>query len=57
MAVCEMIALQQRVPFRRDAIEKILQSQFNRDKELSLEFIAGLTELLGLKTQLGAVLF
>ena len=55
MAVCEMISLHQSVPFRRDAIEKVLQSQFKRDKELSLELLAGLTELLGLKTQLGAV--
>jgi HlyB family type I secretion system ABC transporter len=52
MAVCEMVALQQRVPFRRDAISKVLEDQFRRDKTLSLELLAGLCELLGLNTQL-----
>lgn len=52
MAVCEMVALQQRVPFRRDAIQKVLEDQFRRDKSLSLELLGGLCELLGLNTQL-----
>ena len=52
MAACEMVALQQRVPFRRDAISKVLEDQFRRDKTLSLELLAGLCELLGLNTQL-----
>lgn len=55
MAVCEMVALQQRVPFRRDAIAKVLEDQFRRDKSLSLELIAGLCELLGMSGQLGEV--
>lgn len=55
MAVCEMVALQQRVPFRRDAIQKVLEDQFRRDKGLSLELVAGLCELLGLNTQLAEV--
>ena len=37
MAACEMIALVNNVPFRRDAIKKILEEQFRRDKSLSLE--------------------
>ena len=52
---CEMAALQQQVPFRRDAIKKVLEDQFRRDKSLSLELLAGLTELIGLKSQLGEV--
>ncbi len=55
LAVCEMVALQQQVPFRRDAILKVLEAQFRRDKALSLELLAGLLELLGLNCQLGVV--
>ena len=55
MAVCEMVALQQRVPFRRDAIAKVLEDQFRRDKSLSLELLAGLCELLGMNSQLAEV--
>ena len=53
LAVCEMAALQQQVPFRRDALQKVLEDQFRRDKSLSLELLAGLMELMGLKSQLG----
>ncbi len=55
LAVCEMAALQQQVPFRRDAIAKVLEDQFRRDKTLSLELLAGLLELLGLNCQLADV--
>ena len=37
LAVCEIAALQQQVPFRRDAVVKVLEDQFRRDKALSLE--------------------
>jgi HlyB family type I secretion system ABC transporter len=52
LAVCEMVALQQQVPFRRDAIQKVLEDQFRRDKGLTLELMAGLCELLGMTSQL-----
>jgi len=55
MAVCEMISLHQQVPFRRDAIQKVLEDQIRRDKRLSLELIAGLCELLGMSSQLAEV--
>ena len=55
LAVCEMAALQQQVPFRRDGIQKVLEDQFRRDKTLSLELLAALNELIGLKSQLGEV--
>jgi HlyB family type I secretion system ABC transporter len=55
LAVCEMTALQQQVPFRRDGIQKVLEDQFRRDKTLSLELLAALTELIGLNSQLGEV--
>ncbi len=52
LAVCQMVALEQKVPFRQDAIQKVLEGQFRRDKGLSLELIAGLCELLGMTSQL-----
>ena len=55
LAVCEMTALQQQVPFRRDGIQKVLEDQFRRDKTLSLELLAALIELIGLNSQLGEV--
>ena len=55
LATCEMISLVQRVPFRRDSIQKILEDQLRRNKSITLELLAGLTEVLGLRTQLGTV--
>ena len=55
LAVCEMLALYLNVPFRRDTLKKVLESQFKRDKSLSLELLAGLSEILGLTTELGSV--
>ena len=55
MAVSEMMALIQKVPFRRDTIRKILKDQFRRDKSLTLELLAGISEGMGLRTQLGEV--
>ena len=55
LAVCEMACVQQQVPFRSDAISKVLEDQFRRDKTLSLELLAGLLELLGLNCQLAEV--
>ena len=52
LAICEMVALQQRVPFRRDSVQKVLEEHFRREKALSLELLAGVCELLGLNTQL-----
>ena len=43
----EMAALQLQVPFRRDVLQKVLEDQFRRDKTLSLELLAALTELIG----------
>ena len=55
LAVCEMTALHLKVPFRYDGIKKAIESHFRRDKVLSLELVAGLTEGLGLRSQLGIV--
>ncbi len=52
MAVCEMIALQQRVPFRRDNVAKIIEDQVRRNKRTSLELIGSLCQQLGLNAQL-----
>ena len=37
LAVTEMVALHHRVPFRRDLIAKVVESQFRRDKDLLLK--------------------
>ena len=55
MAVSEMMALVQKVPFRRDTVKKVLQDQFRRDKSLTLELLGGICEGMGLRTQLGEV--
>ena len=55
LAVCEMIALNQQVPYKRDNLKRILEDQFRRNKTLTLELLAGLTEVMGLRTQLGLV--
>jgi ATP-binding cassette subfamily B protein len=55
MAVLEMVALQQKVPFRRDAVQKVLEDQFRRDRGVSVELLAGLCELLGVATQLAEI--
>ena len=52
LAIAEMVALQQQVPFRRDAIAKVLEDQFRRDKTLSVEMLGGVCELMGLRSQL-----
>ena len=52
LAVCEMVSLYQQVPFRRDAIQKVLDGQFRRDKGVTLELMAGLCEILGMTSQL-----
>ena len=55
LAVTEMVALYNSVPFRRDLIAKVVESQFRRDKDLSIEMMAGLQELLGINCQLADV--
>ena len=55
LAVCEMTALHLKVPFRYDGIKKAIESHFRRDKVLSLELVAALSEGLGLSTQIGFV--
>ena len=54
MAVIEMVSLQQNVPFRRDTVKKVIESQFHRDKGASIELIAGLCEMLGMTSQLAS---
>ena len=49
LAVCEMIALNQQVPYKRDNLKRILEDQFRRNKTLTLELLAGLTEVMGLE--------
>ena len=55
LAVCEMLALYSKVPFRRDTLKKILEGQFRRDKGLSVQLLGGLCEILGFISQVGTV--
>lgn len=55
LAVCNMICLSQNTPFRKDILEKFLESQFRRNKALSLELLARLCEILGLNCQIAAI--
>ena len=55
LAVCEMLALYSKVPFRRDTLKKILEGQFRRDKALSVQLLGGLCEILGFISQVGTV--
>ena len=50
-----MTALHLKVPFRYDGVKKAVESHFRRDKVLSLELVAALSEGLGLGTQIGFV--
>ena len=52
MAVCEMIAISYDLPFKRDMVRKLFEEQFRRDKELSLDLLAGVCEVMGLNSQL-----
>ncbi|WP_037987871.1 ABC transporter transmembrane domain-containing protein [Synechococcus sp. BL107] len=55
LAISEMVALQQEVPFRRDSISKLVEGHFRRNKPLTLELMASLQEVLGLNCQLANV--
>lgn len=52
LAVTQMVALFEKVPFRRDYIAKVLEAQFRRDKGLTIELLGSLCELLGLRSHL-----
>ena len=53
LAVCQTIALSQKVPFRPDSLTKILEDQLRRGKAITLELIASMCEFLGLSSQIG----
>ena len=55
LAVCEMISLFYKIPFRKDILEKVLDDQFRRDKALSLQLLGRLCEILGMSSQLATV--
>ena len=52
IAVCEMIALSYNLPFKRDMVKKIFEEQFRRGKDLTLDLLAGVCEVMGLSSQL-----
>ena len=54
MAVCEMIAHQLVVPFRKDSVQKILEAQLNRGKVLTIQLVGNMLEIIGLNCQIGS---
>ena len=55
LAVCEMVSLSSKVPFRRDILEKVLEDQERKGKAISLESIAKMCEILGFTCQIAQV--
>ena len=55
LAILEMVCLQLKLPFRKEICKKYLTDQKNRGKELSIESIGGLCEILGCSSQIGVV--
>ena len=55
LAACQVVALHQKAPFRKDILQRLIENQFRRKSEVSLELIAKLCEVLGLKSQIAAV--
>ena len=55
LAVCHVVALQQKAPFRKDILQRLIENQFRRNKDISLELIGRLCEVLGLKSQIGSI--
>lgn len=52
LACFDMLSQHFKMPFRRDVIRKILVNQQERMGQLSLPILGGLSEMMGLKTQL-----
>ena len=53
LAICQMLCAYDNIPFRRDAIQKVLEDYLRRDKEYSLEMFGGLLELIGYRCAIG----
>ena len=54
IAICEMVAMSYQLPFKKDMVKKIFEGQFRKGKDLSLDLIAGVCEVMGLDSQLAA---
>lgn len=54
-AICEMICLNENVPYRRDIIVNVIKSKRKRNKDLSLNTIGSLLELLGFQVSLSTI--
>jgi len=50
LAILEMIAKANQVPFRRDNLQKVVSSRLKRDQSISLEMFAGLCEYMTLNS-------
>ena len=52
LAVLEIIAISNSLPFKKDLVRKILEEQFRKEKPLTLDLMAGVCEVMGLNSQL-----
>lgn len=55
LAILEMICLNLKLPFRKEICKKFLIDQRNRGKDLSIESIGSMCEMLGCQSQIGVV--
>ena len=54
-AICEMICVYDNVPYRKDIVVNILKSKVERNKNISLNTVGSLLELLGYQVSLGKI--
>ena len=55
LAILEMVCLNLKLPFRKEICKKFLIDQRNRGKDLSIESIGSMCEMLGCQSQIGVV--
>jgi HlyB family type I secretion system ABC transporter len=55
VACFEMLAIQFKVPFRRDSIQKVVAHHFEQSGGVSLQFCGAVADLLGLQGQLATI--
>ena len=54
-AICEMICISKNTPYRRDIVINILKSKIKRSKDITIEALGSLLELLGFQVMISRV--
>ena len=55
IACLQMLAFEMELPYRVDAIEKILKDTFNRGKKPTIQLLGGITSMMGLHSSIAKV--